>query len=370
MRATRAEIRLDNLRHNIRLIRERVGTEVQISMAVKADAYGHGAVHVVKTAYEEGVHSFGVATVEEGVELRNVGTSVPIMLLGFPVPEEIPEAVAAYLTPYVGSLELVKLFEQEAKKQKKTINVHIKVDTGMGRIGCTPSSVPDLAEYITGSKFLTFEGLATHFPLSDIADPAFTIQQTDEMNNVIKKLKKKNLCPPVISAANSGAIINIPETYFTMVRPGIMAYGYYPSTGQPRELSLKPVMELKSKITFLKKISKGTSISYGHTWTAGKDTWIATLPVGYGDGYSRLLSNCGFINIGGKRFPVRGRVCMDQTLVEIGPHCTVKPYDDVVLFGDCESGPNAEEVAGLMNTIPYEVTCLITRRVPRIYKDS
>ncbi|RPJ09406.1 MAG: alanine racemase [Spirochaetaceae bacterium] len=370
MRATRAIIRLDNLRHNIQIVKElvsRTGKEIKISMAVKADAYGHGAIKIAHVALEEGVYSLGVATVDEGMELREAGIKAPILLLGFPLPEEIAQIVSADMTPYVADLELTRLFEKEALKQGKRLPVHLKIDTGMGRIGCQPSSVPQIAAAIAVSHNLAIEGLATHFPLSDTTDPAFTLAQAEMIKSILSDLAKANLRPPIVSAANSGAIIAMPETYFNMVRPGIMLYGYYPSKEQGRSLALKPVMELVTRINFLKKVKKGTPLSYGHTWTADQDTWIATLPAGYGDGYSRLLSNRGYVNIGGKRYPVRGRVCMDQTLVDIGPVCTANLYDDVMLFGNCENGPDAEEIALLMNTIPYEVTCLITRRVPRVY---
>jgi alanine racemase len=339
-------------------------------MAVKADGYGHGALRMAATALEEGVSALGVATVEEGIELRQAKLRASVILLGLPLPEELPDIVAHDITPFVTDAATIGLLAAEAKKQRKRTAVHLKVDTGMGRIGCRPDEVLPLAAQIHESSSLFLEGLATHFPTADSADSAFTLRQIAILNEIAATLSKNKIKVEIVHAANSGALIDKPAGFFTMARPGIILYGYYPSADQKRIISVKPVMEFRTKVDFIKKAPSHTGISYGLTYTTKTETYIATLPVGYGDGYSRLLSNRGEVSIGGKRYPVCGRVCMDQTMIDLGPAHTVKLYDEVTLFGGIPGGPDAEEIAGLMGTIPYEVTCLITKRVPRVYLDE
>ena len=367
LRATRAIIHLDNLRHNIRLLRSHIGPVPRICMAVKADAYGHGAVPITRTALAEGVDAFGVATVGEGRELREAGIRAPVLLFSPVLPEENAEIVLSGLAPMVGSREAIASLAAEAAKQDKPVEVHLKVDTGMGRIGCQPEDAPDLAELIASDDWLKLAGVCTHFPVADAADSDFTTRQLERFQACVDGIRNRGIDPAALHAANSGAILAYPPSYFQMVRPGIMLYGYYPSQEQPRDLPLKPVMELVSKVSFLKKVPKGTGISYGLTHRVERDTVIATIPAGYADGYSRLLSNRGQVCIRGKRYPVVGRVCMDQTMVNVGPDSEVELYEDVILFGPDPPAPDAEEIAGLMQTIPYEVTCLINRRVPRVY---
>jgi alanine racemase len=340
-------------------------------MAVKANAYGHGAVPVSKTALKEGVSFLGVATVEEGAELRAAGINTPLLLLGLPFPEEAPAIVEHRISPFLGDSTTVHALAAEAKKQGTRIAVHLKVDTGMGRVGCLPSEAYGLAKLISDSGSLYLEGIATHFPVSDsTTGDAFTQEQVRQLHTVLQRLEKKGMHPSYIHAANSGAIIDKPYSLFNLVRPGIILYGYYPSEQQERPIQATPVMEFSTKIVFVKKVPAGFGISYGLTHTTPKETYIATLPVGYGDGYSRLLSNKASVLVGGKRCPVVGRVCMDQTMIDLGPATTAKAGDKAILFGPGNGAPDAAEIATLMGTIPYEVTCLITSRVPRIYVDS
>ncbi|MBN2352155.1 MAG: alanine racemase [Spirochaetales bacterium] len=370
MRATHAVIRLDNLRHNIRALRELLRPGVKICMAVKADAYGHGAVAVSKAVLSEGIESLGVATVEEGVELRAAGMTAPILLLGLFFPEEAEAVVENDITPFAADARGIESLDRAAGRAGKRAPVHLKVDTGMGRIGCRPEEAAALAALVRDSRRLRLEGLATHFPAADTADGTFTAEQVRVLDDLRSAIKGLGIDLPYVHAANSGALIDKPDSHFNLVRPGIMLYGYYPSAEQERTIPLKPVMELKTRISFLKKVPAGAGISYGLTYTAPRDTFIATLPVGYGDGYSRLLSNRGRVLVGGKPCPIAGRVCMDQTMIDLGPETQAKPGDEAVLFGDVSGGPDAEEIARLMGTIPYEVTCLITKRVPRIYVDE
>ncbi|MBN2736716.1 MAG: alanine racemase [Spirochaetales bacterium] len=368
MRATHAIIHLDHLLHNLDLIHQQAGSGCKICLAVKANAYGHGIVEISKTARKWGVEWFGVATVEEGVMLRKAGIDSQVLLLGIPQFEEFEELVLNDITTVVGDAEMIEALEKTASRLKVQRACHLKIDTGMGRIGCKPGEALALARLIHQSPVLRLEGICTHFPGSDFADKIFAEKQIEEFDSVIRILENEGITAPLIHAANSGAIIGLKKSYFNMVRPGIMAYGYYPSIEQPRNLTLKPVMELKTRVSFIKKVPSGTPLSYGMTYKTSEDCYIATLPIGYGDGYSRLLSNRGRVLIKGQSYPVVGRVCMDQCLVNLGPRTSIKRHDEVVLFGPDPRGPSAEEIADLMNTIPYETTCLITNRVPREFK--
>ncbi len=367
MRATRAVIRLDNLRHNIQTVKCHVGDRVRLCMAVKADAYGHGAVRVAREALKAGVAALGVATVDEGLELRSAGIEAPVFLFSLPAENEIKALVQAGLVPFCADRDFIRLCSAQAQKQGRTLEVHLKVDTGMGRIGCTPEEAPELAGLIGSLPGLILGGICTHFPVSDSNDPGYTLSQTHILQRVIERVRKAGIRPGTVHAANSGAIIDKPETYFDMVRSGIILYGYYPSHNQPRPLNFKPVMELMTQICFLKKVPAGTAISYGRTYTTTAETWIATLPLGYADGYNRLLSNRAEVLINGRRYPLAGRVCMDQIMVDLGTSTDFTVGQDVMLFGAAQGGPDAEEIADFLDTIPYEVTCLITKRVPRVY---
>ena len=367
VRATRAIIHLNNLKNNIRQIKNRVGEKIKVCIAVKADAYGHGAVEVCKAALEEAVNSFGVATVEEGIELRAAGIKQPVLMYSLPFPDELPEIVRWDLSVFIADKTGLELLAKEAEKQRKTAGVHIKIDTGMGRIGCRPDKAHLLAGLISENRYLSLEGICTHFPFSDENVNEFTNKQIKIFSSCIEKIKEMGIDPGEIHTANSGAIAGCPDSYFTTVRPGIMLYGYYPSHNQERMLDIKPVMEFVTKTSFIKIVDKDTPVSYGMTYRTKSKTKIATIPVGYADGYSRLLSNKGKVFIKGKFYQVAGRVCMDQIMIDIGIDSDIKVGDDVVLFGP--NSQTAEDIADIMNTIPYEVTCLITKRVPRIYMD-
>lgn len=365
MRATRAIVHLDSLRRNIRIVRNEVGPDVKICMAVKADAYGHGAVAAARTAVEAGVDYLGVATIDEGRELRDAGVAQPVLLFSPCLPEEYPHVADCDLSPMLGSLVEIERLERAAAR--RSVKVHLKIDTGMGRIGCPPEDAASLAGRIAESPRLILEGVCTHFPVADVPDDGFTRRQLAAFETCLADIRSRGIEPALVHAANSGAIIGHPESTLNMVRPGIMLYGYYPSHEQERRLRLEPVMELRTQVVFLKRVARGTRLSYGLTYTVPRNTVIATLPVGYADGYSRLLSNKAEVLIGKRRYPVVGRICMDQCLVDLGPEAPVRLYDEAVLFGPDPDGPDAEEIAGLMNTIPYEVTCLVSKRVPRIY---
>ena len=301
------------------------------------------------------------------MKLRDAGIKQPVLMYSLPFPDELPEIVKSEISVFVIDKTNIELLVKEAERQKKTASVHIKIDTGMGRIGCRPDEAHLLARFISENPYLKLEGICTHFPVSDKEKNEFTLSQIKTFKSCIKKIKGMGINPGKIHAANSGAIIGYPDSYFTAVRPGIMLYGYYPSHGQERMLDIKPVMEFVTKVSFIKTVDKDTPVSYGMTYMTKSKTKIATLPVGYADGYSRLLSNTGRVLIKGKYYPVAGRVCMDQIMIDIGINSGIKAGDDVVLFGP--NSQTAEDIADIINTIPYEVTCLITKRVPRIYID-
>ena len=371
-RATRAVINLDHIIHNLDCIRKLIGPEKKICAAVKADAYGHGSVEVSLKALAWGVDFLAVATVNEAVHLREAGINAPILLFGLPVNAEIPDLVQYGLSPFVTDKSYAEKINREAASQDRAIKVHVKIDTGMGRIGVLPEKAAALASYINQAENLILEGCCTHFPVSDSSDDgdvAFTRYQINLFQQAVQSIRKAGIDPGITHAANSGAILSYPEAHFDMVRPGICLYGYYPDAGMARAVPFKPVMELVSRISFLKMVKKGSSVSYGRTWYSPRDTWIATVPVGYGDGYYRLLSNKGRVIIGGKSYPITGRICMDQFMVDLGPRTDVKLHDKVILFGPSEGAMTAEDIAVMTGTIPYEVTCNVNKRVPRDFKE-
>jgi alanine racemase len=370
MRATRAIIYRENLRFNIDQIREKIGSNVKLCVPVKADAYGHGAVEIAAAAMEAGAFCLAVASVQEGEILRQGGIEAPIMLFSLPIPEDIAIIIDSRLTPFVADEQLASMLDAAAKQRGARLSVHLKVDTGMGRIGCTPDSAVALAKAILAYGNLALEGVCTHLPASSSTsadDILFTRNQIASFAAVVDSIRKAGIDPGIVHAANSGGVLFFPECYFDMVRPGILVYGYYPSADLPVSIPVKPVMELETRIVFLKKVPAGTPISYGRTYTTTEETEIATIPVGYGDGLNRLMSSNGEVAIKGKRYPIVGRVCMDQCMVNLGRNSGVKLYDRAIVFGPTPAAPTADDIARRIGTIPYEVTCNINKRVPRVY---
>lgn len=370
MRATRAIIHTDNLRHNIKCLRKHTNGLPLVCMCVKADAYGHGAVPVAHAAQKEGVDWLAIATSEEGIELRESGITLPLLLLGLPTPPEIRNIIEHDISSVVGDEKLISEFEQTAEILEKKARLHLKIDTGMGRIGCAIEDALSLADRISSSRALILEGTCTHFPVADISDRTFTEHQIERFNTCVSTMRNSGIKTGIVHAANSGAIIHYPESWYDMIRPGIIAYGYYPSAENPRPIPVRPVMELISNVVFLKSVAAGTGISYGLTYKTPKSTVIGTVAAGYGDGYSRLLSNKAHVLIRGRRYPVAGRICMDQFMVDLGADCDVQLYDNVVLFGPADEGLNAEDIGKIMGTISYEVLCAVGKRVPRLYVEN
>ncbi|MDR0598486.1 MAG: alanine racemase [Treponema sp.] len=373
-RATRALIHLDHLKENIALVKEKTG--VRVCAPVKANAYGHGALAVAKTALAAGAAYLAVATVEEGEELRGGGITAPIILLSIPLPEEIDRLIALDLEPLAGDEEYLAALEGAAAKAGKRAAVHLKIDTGMGRIGCRPGGAVSLAARIAKSPSLTLAGTATHLAASDspaVEDRAFTGRQLELFSAAVEAVKAAGIDPGLVHAANTGAVAFYREAWFDMVRPGILLYGYAPADGEGKPaMAVKPLMELSSALVFIKELKKGETVSYGRTWTAAEDTLIGTLPLGYADGLSRRLSNnwTALIEPAGDApvpRPLVGRICMDQCMVDLGRDSRARRWDRVAIFGG--PAPHAGVMAARLNTIPYEVTCGISGRVPRIYME-
>lgn len=367
---THARIHLDNIRNNINGIRKAVGKDRKILIAVKANGYGHGAVEISRMAENTGVDWLGVATVPEGIQLRQAGIKLPILKFSPAFPGEMAAAVENRITLAVCERENMRLLQQTCCEMGTSIDVHLKIDTGMGRIGVIPAEAASLAEWIEKEcPNLNLEGAFTHLPISDAADADYTQKQIARFASVIDSIHVavgRRL--PLVHCANSGAVLAHPKGWFDMVRPGIMVYGFYPGEETAHTIDLKPGLSFVTRVSFIKKVSKGTSIGYGRTWLAPEDTWIATIPAGYADGFNRLFSNTGRVLIHGRSYPVVGRVCMDQSMVSLGNITDVKVGDEVVLIG--KSGDQeitAYEWADKLNTITYEVTCQINSRVPRVF---
>jgi alanine racemase len=372
---TRAIIHLDRLLGNFHAIQARVGPDSRICAAVKAEAYGHGAIQTARACQDAGAFCLAVATVGEGAELRRGGIMIPILLLSQPHLKEIPAIIDAGLSPFVSDSEYVCALSEKALASKYRLAVHIKVDTGMRRIGCHAEETLGLAKTIASSAGLELAGVATHLAVSDSAasqDIDFTRAQLAIFKEVTEAIRAAGIDPGIVHAANSGAIILHPEAWLDMVRPGISLYGYKmveeaDVPGFPLEpLRVEPVMELRSTVVMIKKIKSGESVSYGRTWVAAQDTNIGVLPAGYADGFPRLASGKWQVVIKGETYPLAGRICMDQCLVDLGPDTKVRRWDEAVIFGGC--APSAAVLAQTVGTIPYEITCNINKRVPRVYE--
>jgi alanine racemase len=368
--ATHARVHLDHIVANLRAVKAHVGDRA-VLLAIKANAYGHGAVPVAVAVEAAGAADwFGVATVPEGVELRRAGITLPILKLSQVFSDELEEAVRVGLVLTVVDEATVLEADRVAAAQGVTAEVHVKVDTGMRRIGVEPDRAAAIARLAEDQPHLALTGIFTHLPASDDpAQDAFTAGQLETFGRVVDEVTEaigRRL--PYIHLANSGGVLAHPDSWGTMVRPGVMAYGHYPDPATPRTVDLLPGLTLMSRVSFVKRVRAGETVSYGRTWTAPRDTTIATVPIGYADGFSRLNSNRGHLLVNGRRYPVVGRVCMDQTMIDAGDD-EISVSDEVVAIGAQGSEAiTATEVASVMGTIPYEVTCLITPRVTRVYE--
>jgi len=366
--ATRATIDLPAFRHNLDAVRSYVGNGVKIMAVVKANAYGHGAQLIAAEAVKWGADCLGVARVHEGVELRSGGIERDIIVFEVTPSGQVGLAADHALTLTVSSLAGARTMNEIAGGMGKKLRVHAKIDTGMGRLGFSHASAASSIEELARHRWLDLEGVYSHFATSEDPGKTFAREQMGRFNSVVDQLRHLRVEVPFFHMANSGAIISLPESHYAMVRPGIMLYGYTPGFGMKERFPVTPVMSLASKVAFLKSIEGGTSVSYGRKFIASSRTTIATVPIGYADGYSRLLTGKAQVLINGIRYPVVGTICMDQLMVDVGTHPPVNEGDEVTLIGkDGDASISAWEIAGHIGTIPYEITCLITPRVPRVY---
>ena len=370
-RPTVALVDLDALRRNFRQIRTTVGPGVKILSMVKANGYGHGGPRIAEALAAEGSDSFGVATVEEGLELRAAGIRAPILVVAGAYPEQLDLFAENKLTPIVHDAESLARLDEGARQRGATLKFHLKVDTGMGRIGFAPGDLASWLPRLERLHGLEIEGVFSHFSHADNVAGDYTKKQLEIFRGVVERLRSAGVSPPLVHLANSAATITLPAAYFNMVRPGLMLYGIHPSPDMAAQISLQPVLSWKSRILQLKKVPAGTSISYGRTFITQRESLIATVPVGYADGYSRLLSNVGAMLVKGKRAPVAGTVCMDLTMIDVTDIGGVQQGDEVVLLGRQGNAViSADEMAAWSNTISYEILTSIGTRVPRIYYHS
>jgi len=364
------EVNLDAIAQNVRNIKKLIGEKTELMAVVKGNAYGHDVLEVVPVVLNNGATRLAVARLEEGIFLRKAGITVPILVLGLTLKQQAELLVSYSITPTVSEYEMIEELSKFAVKEERTAKVHLKVDTGMGRIGILPDHILDLVKKIKALKNIEIEGIFTHFSVADEKDKAYTEMQFKKFMDVLTVLENEGIRIPVKHVGNSAALLDLPHMCLDLVRPGISIYGLYPSREVQKTIKLIPAHTFKTRIAFLKELSAGQSISYGRTYTTNKErTVVASLPVGYADGYNRLLSNQGEVLIRGKRFPVIGRVCMDQTLIDVTNLPQAETGEEVVLWGKQEQEEiMVEEIAEKVGTINYEIVHMPDKkRVPKLF---
>ncbi len=367
-RPTFCFIDLEALRWNFQQVRARVGRGVKILSMVKADAYGHGARAVAAALAAEGSDAFGVATVEEGIDLRQAGIRQSIVVLAGLYLEQLDLLLQHELIPVLHELETLKALEKAVGARGMTWPIHLEIDTGMARLGFRDAQIDDWLPELSQLKALKLEGVFSHFSDAETANENYTEKQLKSFRVVIGHLRRATFAPSLIHMAKSGAIINVPESHLEMVRPGLILYGIYPSPELTKAIRLKPVLSWKTRILQLQRLPRGSAIGYGRTFTTKKTSLIATLPVGYADGYKRLFSNRAAVLVRSERAPVVGRVSMDLTTVDVTDIGKVQLGDEVVLLGrQGDAEISADEMAAWANTISYEILTSIGARVPRIH---
>jgi len=365
---TFAEIDLNAFSHNLKQVRLKVGKDRKIISIIKADAYGHGAVEIAKRSSVSGADMLGVSTVGEGIELREAEIESPILLLGGCSKGDAEYIVSYNLKSIIYSFDAVLNLSKEAERQGKIADVHIKVDTGMGRIGIQSDEVMGFVKKVSSFKNIKIEGILTHFATAYEVDKEFTERQIKIFKGVIEELKKSGFLFSFMHASNSAAIVNYPDSYFNTVRPGIILYGSIPFDFPVEDFLIKPVMSWKTSIVHLHNTPEKTGISYGRRFITKRNSIIATIPVGYADGYSRSLSNKVQVIIKGRRVNQIGTICMDMCMIDVTDLPDVKVGDDVVLLGrQGDEEIKVEELASIAGTISYEIFCSIGRRVRRVY---
>lgn len=367
MQPTRAEINAAALKENLTAIRKHIGPGVKVMGIVKANAYGHGLVEISKSLVAEGIDYLGVGFLDEGIALRQSGIRVPILVLGGVLGDQVKDFLAHDLEITVSSIELAKRIDRDVNSNaKRKARVHLKIDTGMERIGVRAENALAFAQEAANLLHLEIVGIYSHFATAEEKDKSFARYQLIRFASAVNAIEASGIKVPLKHIANSGAILDLADASFSMVRPGIMLYGIYPSKETSRSVSLQPVLSWRSKVVFIKEVPAHTSVSYGRTYFTPRATRIATIPLGYGDGYSRMLSGKAEVLIHGKRYPVVGTICMDQMMVDIGKGSGIHVGDDVTLIGDeGNESITAWELAEKLGTNPYEVLCMIAARVPR-----
>ena len=367
---TWAEVDLDAIAHNMREIRRITDPKAQIMAVVKADGYGHGFLEVTKTLLENGADRLAVAIPQEGKQLRKRGIDVPVLLLSATMEDDIDEIIDLNLTTNVFSYEFAEVISKVAQKKKKTANVHIKLDTGMSRIGFVISDNNEevINEILRISKlpYINIEGLFSHFSTSDEKDDTYTRLQFKRFMAVADELKARGLDIPIKHICNSAGVMMYPEMHLDMVRPGVILYGMYPSDEVDKsKLDLIPAMTLKSRISYVKEVEAGRGVSYGKEYITDRTTKIATVPIGYADGYLRKIAKHGEMIVHGVKVPIIGRICMDQCMIDVSDVHNIERGDEAIIFG--REGITIDDLASWLETINYEVSCVIGKRIPRIY---
>jgi len=361
------EIHLDNLRHNIELFRSRIPKQTRILLPVKADAYGHGSLACSWAAVHAGVDWLGVAHLFEGVLLRQYGIPVPILILGSITAADFPFIVEYALTPSIADPSIAMEFDQWLTDHKIEWKAHLKVDTGMHRFGIQSTDL-DCIRKLLLLKSLKFGGMFSHFSTSDMPGHSMTQVQADRFATLVQQLERENLRPEICHLANSAAVVSHPECAYDMVRPGIALYGYNPLGEKSNEPDIRPVMRMKATIRQIREVPSGESISYGQYWTAQRNTQVATVAIGYGDGYMRGEVNQGFMFVHGKACPILGRVCMDATMIDVSEVSEVKVGDTVdCIQGELDARISLETIAARCHTISYEIATRVARRLYRKY---
>ncbi len=363
-----AEVNLNSLRHNIRRIKKLTNSEIM--PIVKADAYGHGAVQIVRTLREEGIQRFGVAFLEEALELRSHFSDSIIMVIGPTLPEYSEILVKEEIIPEIFQVEQAIALSEAAVKLKKNAKIHIKIDTGMGRIGFRETALEDITQ-ISLLPNIYVEGIYTHLATADSPDLSYTQRQLNQLNKLHDRLSASGIDIPIRHAANSPAVMQVSASHYEICRPGLIVYGLNPLEDLAQDIDLLPVLSLKARISHLKTIDPGESVGYGRSFFAERSTKVATLPLGYADGLRRAMSNGGEVLIKGQRVLIIGKVCMDQTMVDVSDIENVAVGDEVTILGkDGDEAITAKELADRADTISYEILCGITKRVPRIYLNN
>jgi len=366
---TWTEVNLDAIAQNVKNIKKLIGKKKELMAVVKGNAYGHDILEISSVVLENGATRLAVARLEEAIFLRKAGITVPILVLGLTLKPQAESLVSYDITPTVCEFEMIEKLSESAVQMNKMTKIHLKVDTGMGRIGIFPDDVLKFIKRIKTLKKVEIEGIFTHFSVADEKDKFYTEEQFRKFIEILTILEKEGIKIPIKHVGNSATLLDLPHMWLDMVRPGLAIYGLYPSKEVKKTINLIPAQQFKTKIVFIKELPRGESISYGRTYITKRRMRVASLPVGYADGYNRLLSNQGEVLVRGQRVPIIGRVCMDQCMIDVTNLTQVEIGDEVVLWGrQGEEMITVEEIAQKIRTINYEIVHLPDKkRVPKLF---